>query len=973
MDKLSSSGALDRLAAGKEARAVLDRVGSSETTALHEAIWHNNTSVVERLLAAGASTEVTDGESGWTALHRALYWGHLQTAALLLAAGAQCSALDHQGRTPLDLLSAELRPFLQLSHGEAYAWGSGTNYQLGTGATPTLAAPTRLDTLHSLQVTQIAAAKFHSAAVTESGELYTWGFGRGGRLGHPDFEIHSGEGAVIVPRHVAGLGRREVLLVAAAKHHTAVATNKGELWTWGSNRDGRLGYPAIDTQPTPRRVMAVKHLKVIALAAGNRHTAAIVEGGSVLAWGGNEHGQLGYGTTDSASNATPRIVEAMKGKRLTAVAAAKRHTVVLTREGDVFTWGHKAVTPKRIQLAGSRDTARLPSAAMSQPVLGSSPSSSWATFLQNQLEFHRGQAEVRHPTVIAIAAGTAHTSCLTAGGTVMAWRSPDPVLAVQEVGGLLKGKHIVSISAGKYRTAAVTDKGDVFMWEGWSKPLEPGQLPPRANPTSVPSAASQLALLGPGNQPLPGAAFQGMMGQSPPASATLAGYLGAGQDAKSTPKGPSEPSPGDSSWKWGSDSGSRRKHHKKSWRSFEQIRPERVEGMKRAARIAVGEKHSLALQSWCQTPCTPLAVLPQPQADWPPEDMSDAGSLLSPRADAASISSHEAVPEDSSEGTKIGWLNPDRYWQDLELPLPDGDDQAAPSRAKRPVERVTSLQRLCERELARSLVEPRTVLQVLDFADAAGSKMLRAHCLGVAVSNLDLVLLEARAAFDQLAPHIVATLEQLYKAVIAFEGEPAPAAGQEADGWETRWLAARPSACPTSCGTGEEVEPILGQDGMRESEADMEQTSSNALSLLRGTRSFSNGQEASEAAAIFRQVRNLKKKLQQIEGLRGRPLTGLDPQQRNKLSQEASLQAALDALETGASLSQVQPLLDGCTTSSPPQKEKRASKLGRESSEGSAQLNSQLLLGSSPPQLPAALPSPDAHKGSPRLQPEPAS
>ena len=53
------------------------------------------------------------------------------------------------------------------------------------------------------------------------------------------------------------------------------------------------------------------------------------------------------------------------------------------------------------------------------------------------------------------------------------------------------------------------------------------------------------------------------------------------------------------------------------------------------------------------------------------------------------------------------------------------------------------------------------------------------------------------------------------------------------------------------------------------------------------------------------QVRNLKKKLQQIEGLRGRPLTGLDPQQRNKLSQEASLQAALDALETGASLSQV--------------------------------------------------------------------
>lgn len=53
------------------------------------------------------------------------------------------------------------------------------------------------------------------------------------------------------------------------------------------------------------------------------------------------------------------------------------------------------------------------------------------------------------------------------------------------------------------------------------------------------------------------------------------------------------------------------------------------------------------------------------------------------------------------------------------------------------------------------------------------------------------------------------------------------------------------------------------------------------------------------------QVRNLKKKLQQIEGLRERPPATLDPQQRNKMSQETSLQAALDALENGASLLQV--------------------------------------------------------------------
>lgn len=63
--------------------------------------------------------------------------------------------------------------------------------------------------------------------------------------------------------------------------------------------------------------------------------------------------QLGYGTSDSNSNAAPRMVEAMKGKRVVAAAAAKRHTLVLTAGGEVYTWGHRGVSPRRVQLAVS--------------------------------------------------------------------------------------------------------------------------------------------------------------------------------------------------------------------------------------------------------------------------------------------------------------------------------------------------------------------------------------------------------------------------------------------------------------------------------------------------------------------------------------------------------------------------------------------------------------------------------------------
>jgi alpha-tubulin suppressor-like RCC1 family protein len=155
-----------------------------------------------------------------------------------------------------------------------YSWGNGANYQLGIGTAGIQRIPCRLDALQTLDVTHVAAAKFHSAAVTASGDVYTWGFGRGGRLGHPDFDIHrfsptydtsrvwhawsfplivfcifillvltefhltcSGQVAVIIPRQViSGLVGKRVKVIAVAKHHTVISTDGGEVYTWGSNR-----------------------------------------------------------------------------------------------------------------------------------------------------------------------------------------------------------------------------------------------------------------------------------------------------------------------------------------------------------------------------------------------------------------------------------------------------------------------------------------------------------------------------------------------------------------------------------------------------------------------------------------------------------------------------------------------------------------------------------------------------------------
>lgn len=95
-----------------------------------------------------------------------------------------------QGRSPLDLLSAELKALLRPCAGgggatttDAYAWGNGANYGLGSGATGVAVAPQRLEALRGERVAALAAAKFHSVALTADGRVFTWGFGRGGRTG----------------------------------------------------------------------------------------------------------------------------------------------------------------------------------------------------------------------------------------------------------------------------------------------------------------------------------------------------------------------------------------------------------------------------------------------------------------------------------------------------------------------------------------------------------------------------------------------------------------------------------------------------------------------------------------------------------------------------------------------------------------------------------------------------------------------
>ncbi|CAA3023844.1 inhibitor of Bruton tyrosine kinase-like isoform X1, partial [Olea europaea subsp. europaea] len=146
-------------------------------TPLHIATWRNHVPIVRRLLVAGADPNAKDGESGWSSLHRAIHFGHLAVACVLLQSGASVTLEDLKSRTPIDLLS---EPVIQAvgkvmgDHSvatEVFSWGSGVNYQLGTGNAHIQKLPCKVDSLHGSFIKLVSAAKFHSVAVSAHGEV----------------------------------------------------------------------------------------------------------------------------------------------------------------------------------------------------------------------------------------------------------------------------------------------------------------------------------------------------------------------------------------------------------------------------------------------------------------------------------------------------------------------------------------------------------------------------------------------------------------------------------------------------------------------------------------------------------------------------------------------------------------------------------------------------------------------------------
>ena len=124
-----------------------------------------------------------------------------------------------------------------------------------------------------------------------------------------------------------------VVSVSAANTHTVALRNDGTVWAWGSNNDGQLGDGTTTWSPLPLQVKGLTD--VVAVATGEAHTVALKKNGTVWAWGHNSSGELGDGT--QINRLVPVQVSGLTD--VISIAAGYAHTMALKKDGTLWTWG----------------------------------------------------------------------------------------------------------------------------------------------------------------------------------------------------------------------------------------------------------------------------------------------------------------------------------------------------------------------------------------------------------------------------------------------------------------------------------------------------------------------------------------------------------------------------------------------------------------------------------------------------------
>ncbi len=325
-----------------------------------------------------------------------------------------------------------------------YTFGSNEKGALGYGDRIRIGSfaplPRRVSLLRYQNVTAVSCGNLHTGVITEDGKLYTFGKNELGQLGiRKDMYVSYCH----TPTFIESLQKEKIIDVSCAVGHTAVVTASGKLYTWGTDWE-TYSFCGCIKNYKPQKFMEFKDKNIVAVSCGFMHTVAVTDEGEVFTFGRNHKGQLGLG--DDRDTARPTVIKSIKNERIVSVSCGDYHTALVTDSGQLYTFG--LGTSGQLGFGGT-DSFMAPCLV--------SPKDS------------KGRRKFKH--IISVDCGECHTAVVTRSGKLYTFGSNidgqlglghnNKILLPRFVKGL-KGVKIKQVACGSWHTAVVTEDGQLY-------------------------------------------------------------------------------------------------------------------------------------------------------------------------------------------------------------------------------------------------------------------------------------------------------------------------------------------------------------------------------------------------------------------------------------------------------------------------------------------------------------------------------
>lgn len=341
------------------------------------------------------------------------------------------------------LVPASASPAAAEGPGSLVAWGFNNAGQLGNGNTAPQLTPLDVPLPAGVSLTKVVgSSRNHSLAITSDGLLLAWGSNNQGQLG----DGTTTQRTTPVPVDLAVLQAGETITDIGAGEDTSYAvTSLGRALSWGNGLQGNLGIGSTSNSNVPVAVSLPAGVSLQAVRSGYNYGLGLTTDGRVVAWGQNNFGQLGDGTTTQRT--TPvftNLTMLAAGETITDIAAMSDHNLALTSTGRIIAWGNNQFG----QLGDASTTQR------TTPVFVALPAGT---------------------TVSAIGVGWDHSLAVTSTGGGLAWgndshgqlgndgtrpattSSPSAII-------LPAGVSLATVDGGIDHSVALTTDGRVLAW-----------------------------------------------------------------------------------------------------------------------------------------------------------------------------------------------------------------------------------------------------------------------------------------------------------------------------------------------------------------------------------------------------------------------------------------------------------------------------------------------------------------------------